>query len=128
MISEDLLNWGPRHIMESFSFPDEMEIWRVPAGPVLDEWKRVSEVRVLLVRTNCRLRPSTFLAKEFLLGDQPQEQVRWDLFVQVHIDIQPTDEVHILTNRFAGRVYTVEAILGPRTYEMAKRCSLKSLR
>jgi hypothetical protein len=128
VISEDLLNWGPRHIMEAFSFPDQLEIWRLPATPVLDEWKRVSETRVLLLTTNGRIRPSTFLAKEFDLGDQPTEQVRWDLFVQVHIDIAAADEVHIITGRFAGRVYTVEAILGPRTYEMAKRCSLKSLR
>jgi hypothetical protein len=128
MISEDLLDWGPRHIMESFSFPDEMEVWRVPAEPVLDEWKRVSEVRVLLLTTNCRIRPSTFLAREFQIGDQQQEQVRWDLFVQVRTDIGPTDEVHIITGRFAGKVYTVEAVLGPRTYEIGKRCSLKSLR
>jgi hypothetical protein len=128
MISEDLLNFGPRHIMQAFSFPDEVEIWRLPDEPVLDEWTRPSETRTLWKTTTCRIRPSTFLAKEFDLGDQPQEQVRWDMFVHPSIDIRPQDEVHMITGRYAGRVYTVEAILGPRTYEMARRCSLKSLR
>src|SRR5213595_534068 len=98
--------------MEAFSFPDEMEIWRLPAVPVLDEWGRPSEARTLLLTTNCRIRPSRSLAGEFNLGSQPTEQVRWDMFVQVDIDIRAADEVHMIKGRYAGRHYTVEAILG----------------